>query len=403
MRAERAVADGRTDAWPVGFVQTERDREAMLVLASIPGLTARRLHALADRAGAAGACLDALRAGRGVLPDDRRSPAVPLAGVPPWAADRRVPPVDPDLAASLSPDGIRERLRECGARMVFPGEPDYPASILDLHDPPATLFVRGSSPSEASGGVAIVGARNCSPLGEEIAARFGRELASAGVPVVSGGARGIDAAAHRGSLDAGGPTVAVLGSGIDVAYPSGNGRLLERVAAAGALVSEYPPGVPAMPFRFPARNRIVAALAEAVLVVEGAAGSGSLITADHALDLGRPVFAVPGAVTSPLSEVPLALIRDGAGLVRNAEDLLADLGRLDPTLPDGRPRPGGLSELERRLLERLSGPTLPEVLAAGLETDLGGILAAVVGLEVRGLVRMTGGRVERRLGAPGPG
>jgi DNA processing protein len=230
--------------------------------------------------------------------------------------------------------------------------------------------------------------------------------------VLSGAARGLDSAAHEGALSVGGPTVAVLGSGIDVAYPKRSRPLLDRIIAAGAVVSEYPPGVPAQAFRFPARNRLVASIAEAVLVVEGAAGSGSLITADFALDLGRPVFAVPGPVTSPLSEVPLALIRDGAGLVRNAEDLLLDLGRLDPLAP-GRAAavapasgaqaaagwlPAGLTALERRVAERLAGPTLPEVLADGLGCSLAEVLTAVVGLEVRGLVRTAGGRVERRLG-----
>ncbi len=305
------------------------------------------------------------------------------------------------------------RLVEVDARMAVAGEEDYPASLLDLADPPVALFVRGSALVSLGPGVAVVGARNCSALGAEVAEGFGRGLAAAGLCVLSGGARGIDRAAHRGALAAGGGTVAVLGSGIDVAYPTRNRSLLDRIVRAGAVVSEYPPGVPAQPYRFPARNRIVAAMAEAVLVVEGAAGSGSLITADHALDLGRPVFAVPGPVTSPLSETPLALIRDGAGMVRVVDDLLEDLGRLDPraavgsveepraaeAVPAGRPGvPSGLSELERRVLDTLSGPTLPEVVAATLDRRLPEVLAAVVGLEVRGLVRTVGGRVERRLG-----
>jgi DNA processing protein len=205
----------------------------------------------------------------------------------------------------------------------------------------------------------------------------------------------------------------VLGSGIDVAYPKRSRPLLDRIIEAGAVVSEYPPGVPAQPWRFPARNRIVASMAEAVLIVEGATGSGSLITADFALDLGRPVFAVPGPVTSPLSEVPLGLIREGAGLVRHAEDLLADLGRLDPAAvgiarAGPRPEPGddaagavpeGLTDLERRVAETLSGPTLPEAIASTLGCSLADVFTAVIGLEVRGLVRTVGGRVERRLPA----
>src|SRR5207344_3031694 len=135
-----------------------------------------------------------------------------------------------------------------------------------------------------------------------------------------------DACAHRGALDAGGQTVAVLGSGIDVDYPPRNGNLLRAIAGCGTVVSEYPPGVRAEPFRFPARNRLIAALSRAVVVVEGAGRSGTRITADHALELGLDVFAVPGPVTSPLAQTPLEMIRDGATMIRGADDLLADLG-----------------------------------------------------------------------------
>ena len=178
--------------------------------------------------------------------------------------------------------------------------------------------------------MAIVGARRCSTLGGEVARDLGRRLGSAGVCVVSGAAYGIDASAHRGALDAGGRTIAVLGSGIDVGYPRSSADLIERIAQTGSVVSEYAPGVPAEPLRFPARNRIVVALASALVVVEGAALSGSRISVDHALDLGREVFAVPGPVTSPLAEVPLALIREGATMIRGADDLLDDLGLVAP-------------------------------------------------------------------------
>jgi DNA processing protein len=368
-------------------VAGERDRLALLVLTALPGLTARRLRTLAEATGGAAACLAAVRGGHGSVEQ----------------ADR-------DLAASLRPGDLSARLDEIGARMAVPGDDDYPPGVLDLPDPPVALFVRGGSVGGHRTAVAVVGARNCSPLGREVARAFGRDLAGAGACVVSGAARGIDSAAHEGALSVGGPTVAVLGSGIDVAYPKRSLSLLDRIVAGGAVVSEYPPGVPAQPFRFPARNRIVTAMSEAVLVVEGAAGSGSFITADFALDLGRPVFGVPGPVTSPLSEAPLTLIRDGAGLVRNAADLLMDLGRLDPGFPaspgapDARAAPGplpdGLTDLERRVMGALAGPTLPEVLAADLGSSLGEVLAAIVGLEVRGLVRTVGGRVERRLVPP---
>ena len=179
---------------------------------------------------------------------------------------------------------------------------------------------------------------------------LGRRLAGAGVHVVSGAAHGIDEASHRGALAAPGRTVAVLGAGIDVAYPRSNAALLDRILATGTVVSEYPPGVPAVPRNFPARNRIVAGLARALVVVEGAGKSGSRISVDHALDLGRDVFAVPGPVTSPLAEVPLALIREGATMIRGADDLLDDLGiTWSPHAP-----PAELPAQERLVFEALT-------------------------------------------------
>lgn len=358
--------------WPEGFARGRGNRRALLVLSALRGLTPRRLLELAGREGSAAACLAAVRAGR--------------AGS---AADRR-------FAGEVDPDGLERALAGCGARMVTAADPEYPPSLHHLADPPAALFARGRALSELTPGVAVVGARNCSALGREVAAAIGRGLAGAGVCVVSGAARGIDAAAHHGALAAGGATVAVLGSGIDRPYPRQSARLLGDIAARGTVVSEYPPGVPPEAFRFPARNRIVAALAEAVVVVEGAAGSGSLITADHALDLGRQVFAVPGPVTNPLAEVPLALIREGAVMVRGPEDLLEDLGRPGRVGWAG-PGPPDLSPAEEAVLASLAGPTLPEEVARSLGLPLPEALPLLLGLELRGLVRAVGGRYERTL------
>ncbi len=244
--------------------------------------------------------------------------------------------------------------------------------------------------------MAVVGSRRCSPLGREIAHDIGRRLAGAGVVVVSGAAAGIDGAAHRGALAARGPTVAVLGSGIDVAYPGSNAGLIERIAASGTVVSEYPPGTPAEPRHFPSRNRLIAALAEALVVVEGAAKSGSRISVDHALDLGREVFAVPGPVTSPLAETPLELIREGATMVRGAGDLLEDL-RIAARLA-GAP-PAELSEEQRRSYDALAGPSLPDAVARVAGLSIPDVMSALVELELRGLVRCVGGRYERTLAA----
>jgi DNA processing protein len=237
-----------------------------------------------------------------------------------------------------------------------------------------------------------------------VASEIGHGLAAAGACVVSGAARGIDSCAHRGALAAGGRTVAVLGSGIDVAYPRQNAALLDRITDAGAVVSEYPPGTRAEPFRFPARNRIVAGLSRAVVVVEGATGSGSMITADHALDIGRDVFAVPGPVSSELSQVPLSLIRQGATMVRGADDLLEDLGMAAPLAGD---TPAALTEAvaaipaltedERAVLVQLVAPATAELLADRTGLELPRVLAALTVLEVRRLVRSSGGRYERPL------
>ncbi|HXF57254.1 MAG TPA: DNA-processing protein DprA [Actinomycetota bacterium] len=361
------------------------------MLLSLASLSGRRLLELASRHPTAEACLEAVRRGE--------------AGS---AADR-------EAARALDGASLALAVEAAGARLVAVGDPEYPQELLDLPDPPAGLFVRGGDLRALSPRVAVVGARSCTPYGREVAALLGGALAAAGVCVVSGGARGVDAAAHQGALGAGGPTLAVLGCGVDVAYPAANAALLRRVAEAGAVVSEYPPGVRAEPFRFPARNRVVAGLARGVVVVEGAAGSGSLITVDHAVELGREVFAVPGPVTSELAAVPLGLIREGATLIRGPDDLLADLGldREGHAQGQGRPAPAAssqealhglpatgapLSEAERGVLGLLSGPTVPDAVAAALGLSLQEVTALLVGLELRGLVRQSGGRYERRVG-----
>jgi len=218
-----------------------------------------------------------------------------------------------------------------------------------------------------------------------------------GVCVISGAARGIDAAGHQGALDAGGHTVAVLGCGIDQAYPKWSERLIRRIAEIGTLVSEYPPGVPPEPYHFPARNRIVAAMCTGLVVVEGAEGSGSLISAEHALDLGRDVFAVPGAFTSPLAHVPHVLIREGATLIRGVDDLMRDL-KVGERL-GGAPVRLDLTLAERAALDLVIAPVLPENVAKGLGVSVPEVLPLLLGLELKGLIRSVGGRFEPRLKA----
>lgn len=198
-----------------------------------------------------------------------------------------------------------------------------PPLLQSIHDPPVGLFIRGKAELEvlARPAVAIVGARACSGYGASVARSLAREIAAAGLVVVSGLARGIDGEAHRGALDAGGVTVAVLGCGVDRDYPAAHADLARRICERGLVVSEYAPGVEPAPWRFPARNRIVAGLAGATVVVEARERSGALITADLALDEGREVFAVPGEITSRLSAGTNGLLKLGAAPLTSAADL----------------------------------------------------------------------------------
>jgi DNA processing protein len=261
--------------------------------------------------------------------------------------------------------------------------PHYPPLLAAIHDPPRRLYLRGDGSIEmlSRPAAAVVGTRSCSSYGAQVARRLGRELAAAGVTVVSGLARGIDAEAHRGALEAGGPTVAVLGCGIDRDYPRSNASLARRVAEVGLLVSEYEPGVEPAPWRFPARNRIIAGLAAATVIVEARAKSGALITADFALEDGREVFAVPGEITSALSRGTNELLRLGAAPLVEANDVLAALGLEEA--PARRAAP--LSEQAGHLRELLAdrSASIDELIErSGLAADA--VAAALVELELAG-------------------
>ncbi|ALC15518.1 DNA protecting protein DprA [Desulfuromonas soudanensis] len=227
-----------------------------------------------------------------------------------------------------------ERLRRLAVRIIPLGdETRYPSLLRKIHDPPALLYLRGTLPPGDA--LAVVGARRASPAGQRLTFELCRELASRGIAVVSGLARGIDTAAHQGALAGGGPTVGVLGCGIDRIYPPENADLFNRVAAEGAVISEYPPDTPPLPGHFPGRNRIISGLCRGVLVVEAALGSGSLITVDFALEQGREVFAVPGPVYAPASEGVNRLLKEGAHLVTEVGDILEVLW---PALPSAAAR-----------------------------------------------------------------
>lgn len=293
----------------------------------------------------------------------------------------------------LREPALRQELSPVGGAVICRSQPEYPAGLGELHDPPPAVFARGElgfEQLEGSRMLAIVGSRRASDAGLRLARELARFAASAGVVVVSGLALGIDAAAHAGALEGGGPTVAVLGCGVDVIYPRTNAGLFERVYANGLLLGEYACGVAPAPWRFPARNRLIAALAEAVLVVEAEARSGALITADHALDLGRDVLAVPGSPSARGAAGTNGLLKAGAGLIEDAADLAAWLGIDPPSAP-----PPAVEGLPGRLLAELGRqPAFPDDLAARVGAPPAEVGAGLVRLELAGLVlRAADGRL----------
>jgi DNA processing protein len=291
--------------------------------------------------------------------------------------------------ASFDEQAFLRQLAELGYRWLARSEARFPPRLRSIHDPPPGLFLRGTADSSllAAPSIAVVGARACSGYGSAVAFKLGRELAAAGAIVVSGLARGIDASAHRGALEAG-TTVAVVGCGIDRDYPRAHAPLAEAIAQRGLVVSEYPPGVEPAPWRFPARNRIIAGLACATVVVEARERSGALITADLALDEGREVMAVPGEITSHLSTGTNALLRLGATPVTSAADVLGAVGI--------EPQPEPVVELDARLgrvrdcladaaatangVARATGLPAGDVAAALIELELLGIVKEVEGV-----------------------
>jgi DNA processing protein len=268
-------------------------------------------------------------------------------------------------------------------------DPAFPALLEAIHDPPPRLFLRGSSTPLLLDrpAVAIVGARSCSSYGRSVARSLARDLAVAGLVVVSGMARGVDGEAHRGALDGGGSTVAILGCGVDRDYPAAHAELARRIGETGLVVSEYEPGTEPAPWRFPARNRIIAGLCRATVVVEARERSGALITADFALEEGREVLAVPGEITSSLSAGTNALLRIGATPVTRVDDVLEVFG-IEPRVPTAAALGPTAEQLLARLLE--GALTADEVVRAS-GVDPGAGAAALIELELAGRITIEDG------------
>lgn len=284
------------------------------------------------------------------------------------------------------------------ARLLTPRDRDYPALLSAAVSAP-DLWVRGTIAPDDALAIAIVGTRRATAYGVETAERLAFDLATRGITIVSGLARGIDTAAHRGALGAGGRTIAVLGCGVDRAYPPENAPLARDIAIRGAVVSQFPPGTPPLPYHFPARNRTLAALALGVVIVEAPERSGALITAGFAADLGREVFAVPGRIGTETSAGPHGLLREGATLVRGWDDVVQELSNpwrravdAPQSAERARVRPSEDSE-EGRVLAILSAePQHIEALLLRGGGDVGRVSAALVALELGGWARQLEGQ-----------
>jgi DNA processing protein len=322
--------------------------------------------------------------------------------------------IGPTLAASIAAmatsgaaEEVLETCRTRGVDVLTEGGDGYPGLLSRIADPPAMLFVRGRLEPCDSLAVAVVGARNASPYGKRVAWQLAGGLARAGYTVVSGLARGIDAAAHRGALDAGGRTIAVLGTGVLNIYPPEHADLATEVISRGALVSEAPPLADGHAGSFPQRNRIVSGLTLGTVVVEAAERSGALITARLATEQGREVFAVPGQIDCRTARGCHGLIRDGAKLVQGIDDILEELGPLFETTvgPDGRtvksPAELDLGDVERRVLDAVDAHAVAgacdiDVLVAETNLAASQVLSTVGVLEMRRILRrLPGNRVER--------
>jgi DNA processing protein len=287
---------------------------------------------------------------------------------------------------------------EHGIDVLAESDGNYPRPLRQIHDPPAVLFRRGKPNAQDELAVAIVGTRHATRYGLAQAERLAGSLARTGFTVVSGLARGIDAAAHRGALEAGGRTIAVLASGLLQIYPPEHDKLADQVAEHGYLVSEAPPRMVPIAGAFPQRNRVISGLCVGTIVVEAPMRSGALITARHAYEQGREVFAVPGPVDSRLSHGCHALLKDGAKLVESIDDVLAELGPLAENIQrdDGtmlhQPAELMLNDVELQVLAAIDhAPTSMDAIAAASKIPIHRILSTVSVLEMRRLIRRTSG------------
>jgi len=294
-----------------------------------------------------------------------------------------------------------DRLDRLEVEILSLRDPLYPERLRTIYDPPVLLFVRGQWDRADFPAIAVVGTRRATSYGRQISEWFARDLAGYGLTVVSGAARGVDTAAHRGALRSSGKTIAVLGCGIDVCYPRENRDLLEEIAASGAVISEYPPGTEPDSWRFPARNRIISGLSMGVVVIEAPEDSGALITVDFALEQGREIFAVPGNIDSGRSRGCHRLIKEGAHLVENPKEILQGLGLYVEEVPSPRQMamPLDLPEEDIALLNLLSlQPKLLDQILEEIGLPSARVLSRLTFLELKGHIKRLPGNQFVRVG-----
>ena len=358
------------------------EREALVALNMVERVGPVRLRQLIDHFGDApsilGASASQLTQVRGIGPEVAESIAN-------W--EKTV-----DLAGEL------KRIEEYGCSIVIPSDDVYPESLKQIYDPPIVLYVKGSLLPQDKNAVALVGSRLTTPYGMETARKLAYQLAYVGVTVVSGGARGIDTAAHQGAMSAKGRTIAVLGNGINIVFPAENKELFDRIATQGAVMTQFPFNRKADKQTFPIRNRIVAGMTLGTVVVEANLTSGALITANMAIENGRQVFAVPGRIDSPRSKGCHELIKKGAKLCEGAEDILSEFEYLFPSSNRDKaatvPAALTLSESEQQVYDVLGAEEVPidEIIRqSGMPASA--VSVALLGLEMKRAVRQLPGKL----------
>lgn len=301
-----------------------------------------------------------------------------------------------NAAAKIDPEQAYEELLNSGARVMTIEDEAYPTLLKEIHDPPYLLFYRGIDLDRDNLALAMIGARKATSYGLEAGRLLSRDLAAQGIYVVSGMARGIDSACHKGALEGGGKTIAVLGCGLDICYPPENLELREKIVENGAVISEFPLGTLPVPRNFPIRNRIISGLARGVVVIEAGLKSGTLHTVDFGLEQGRDIYAVPGPITSPLSKGTNRLLQQGSRMVTSAEDIyknyLTKIKPVEPLAGQAEPPEAKAEGLEKELLEMLVYPRHFDEICAKLDILPAKLSSHLTLLEIRGKIKQLPGR-----------